>query len=211
VNPARPHPTRVTTAPACGTPWSRPPTTPATPTSHPRPTPPQTHTTPARLLVTIDHDTPTNSLTAEGIATTTADGIDLPPGVVRRLACDAEIIPAVLGSHGEVLDVGRLKPLVTAVIWIALVIRDRHCTFPDCTRPPIMCHAHHIRHWLNGEKTCLDNLALLCGHHHRIIHHTPWEIRLKKTDRKPEFQPPPKRTEQSQDNDNRIRHRPRQE
>ncbi len=54
-----------------------------------------------------------------------------------------------------------------------------------------MCHAHHLIHWADGGTTELDNLALLCGHHHRIIHHTPWEIRLNPTDRKPEFKPPP--------------------
>jgi hypothetical protein len=172
--------------------------------------PPETHTTPARLLITVDHDTLTNGLTAHGIATTQA-GIELPPAVVRRLACDAEIIPAVLGTHGEVLDIGRLKRLVTAVIWIALVITDRHCTFPGSTRPPIMCHAHHIIYWLNDGKTKLDNLALLCGHHHRVIHHTPWEIRLNQADRKPEFRPPPKRTQHSPDEDDWIRERPRLE
>ncbi len=150
--------------------------------------PPETHGTPARLLVTVDHDTLRG---AAGVGTT-ADGTDLPPDVIRRLACDAEIIPAVLGSHGEVLDVGRLRRLVTPAIWTALVVRDRHCTFPGCTRPPLMCHAHHLRHWINGGNTSLDNLALLCGHHHRVIHHTPWEIRLNPDDRQPEFLPPPK-------------------
>ncbi len=55
--------------------------------------PPETHGTPARLLVTVDHDTLRG---AAGVGTT-ADGTDLPPDVIRRLACDAEIIPAVLG------------------------------------------------------------------------------------------------------------------
>ncbi len=49
---------------------------------------------------------------------------------IRRLACDAEVISAVLGSQGEPLDVGRAKRLVTPAIWTALVIRDRHCAFP---------------------------------------------------------------------------------
>src|SRR4051812_35941549 len=149
--------------------------------------PPQTHATPARLLVTLDHATLRDAL---GVGTT-ADGTDLPPEVLRRLACDAEVTPAVLGSHSEVLDVGRLHRLVTPAIWTALVIRDRHCTFPGCTRPPLMCHAHHLRHRTNGGATSLDNLALLCGHHHRVIHHTPWQIRLNPEDRRPEFSPPP--------------------
>ncbi|MDX6357069.1 MAG: hypothetical protein QOH37_123, partial [Nocardioidaceae bacterium] len=153
--------------------------------------PPETHGARPRLLITLDHDTLKTGLEARGVATT-ADGLDLPAGVVRRLACDADLIPAVLGSRGEVLDVGRTRRLVTAVIWTALVLRDRHCTFPGCTRPPLMCHAHHLTHWLNGGKTSLANLALLCGHHHRVIHHTPWQIRLNPHDQRPEFQPPPK-------------------
>jgi hypothetical protein len=160
---------------------------------------PDSHATPPRLLVTLDHQTLKDELDAHGIATragttgvgTTADGTDLPPGVLRRLACDAEIIPAVLGTKREVLDVGRLRRLVTPTLWTALVVRDRHCTFPACTRPPIMCHAHHLRHWINGGTTSLDNLALLCGHHHRVIHHTPWQTRLNTDDRQPEFLPPP--------------------
>jgi Domain of unknown function (DUF222) len=102
--------------------------------------PPETHGTPARLLVTVDAKTLKTGLHAAGVGTT-ADGTELPPEALRRLACDAEIVPAVLGSDSEVLDVGRLRRLVTAAIWTALVLRDRHCTFPGCRRPPLMCHA----------------------------------------------------------------------
>ncbi len=152
---------------------------------------PDSHAVPARLLVTLDHQTLRDTLEARGVATT-ADGTDLPPDVIRRLACDAEVIPAVYGTRSEVLDVGRTRRLVTPAIWTALVIRDRDCTFPTCTRPPVMCHAHHLTHWTDGGDTSLDNLALLCGHHHRVIHHTPWDIRLNPDDRRPEYLPPPK-------------------
>jgi hypothetical protein len=135
------------------------------------------------------------------------DGTDLSAATIRRLACDAEIIPAVLGGQGEVLDVGRARRLVTAAIWIALVLRDRHCAFPGCDRPPVMCHAHHIWHWILGGGTKLSNLVLLCGHHHRTIHDSPWEVRLNPDDHKPEFLPPPKPdAEQTW-----TRHRPRRE
>ena len=153
--------------------------------------PPQTHGTPARLLITLDHHTLQHDLQTQGVGTT-GDGTDLPPATLRRLACDAEIIPAVLGGHSEVLDVGRTRRLVTPAQWTALILRDRHCTFPTCTRPPVMCHAHHLTHWADGGDTSLDNLALLCGRHHRVIHHTPWQIRLNPHDRQPEFLPPPK-------------------
>jgi hypothetical protein len=70
-----------------------------------------------------------------------------------------------------------------------------------------MCHAHHVTHWADGGVTALFNLVMLCGHHHRTVHDTPWEVRLNPTDAHPEFRPPPKRgVEQTW-----IRHRPRRE
>jgi hypothetical protein len=113
---------------------------------------------------------------ATGFATTDT-GEDLSCETARRLACDAEVLPVVLGKDSAVLDVGRMTRLVTAAIWYALVVRDRHCRFPGCTRPPVMCHAHHLIHWIDGGATSLDNLVLLCGHHHRLVHNGPWVIR----------------------------------
>src|SRR6478672_4645151 len=66
---------------------------------------------------------------------TTDDGLELTPAVVRRMACDADLIPIVLGTRGEVLDVGRTSRLVTPAIWRALVCRDRHCAFPAAPDP----------------------------------------------------------------------------
>ena len=159
--------------------------------------PPESHGAPARLMVTIAWDALRGRLAEDGVIGTagvglTGDGMELSASTVRRLACDAEVIPAVLDSHGEPLDVGRSRRLVTPAIWAALILRDRHCAFPGCDRPPLMCHAHHIRHWISGGQTKLDNLVLLCGHHHRVIHHTAWKIRINAGDRKPEFQPPGK-------------------
>jgi len=123
---------------------------------------------------------------------TTEDGAELSPATVRRLACDADLIPVTLGTRGQVLDVGRANRLVTPAIWTALVCRDAHCTFPGCTRPPVMCQAHHITHWADHGETRLSNLVLVCGHHHRTLHHTPWQVRINPHDGRPEFQPPPK-------------------
>ena len=155
-----------------------------TPTCRRRPTaPPPGCWSPSTL------DALKTGLAEAAVTGTTADDTELSIATIRRLACDAEIIPAVLGTQGEALDVGRASRLVTAAIWVALVLRDRHCAFPGCDRPPLMCHAHHIRHWINGGETKLSNLVLLCGHHHRVIHHTPWEVRLNPDDHQPEFLP----------------------
>ncbi len=87
------------------------------------------------------------------------------------------------------LDVGRTNRLVTPVIWRALVCRDRHCAFPGCTRPPVMGHATTSSTGPTTEKPASEPGAAL-RHHHRTIHHTPWQVRLNPTDGKPEFLPP---------------------
>ena len=118
---------------------------------------PDQHGAKPRFTVTITLD----ELRA-GLGTATLEtGDTISVAAVRRLACDAEVIPAVLGSHGEVLDVGRTQRLVTPGIWKALTLRDRHCRFPGCRRMPLACDAHHLHHWADGGPTSLDNLVLL--------------------------------------------------
>lgn len=147
---------------------------------------PESHGGVPQVVVTMDHD---DLKGGAGEATTTL-GEDLDPTTVRRMACDADVIATVLGADGSVLDVARTQRLVTAAIWVALVVRDQHCAFPGCRRPPVMCHAHHVVHWVDDGPTCLDNLVLLCGTHHRIVHGTPWRVRLSGSDRRPEFRAP---------------------
>ncbi|WP_050670034.1 HNH endonuclease signature motif containing protein [Luteipulveratus halotolerans] len=100
----------------------------------------------------------------------TATGEVLSPTEVRRHACDAGIIPMVLGSRGEVLDVGVESRLFTPGQRRALWRRDGGCTFPGCTIPAQWCDAHHVRHWVHGGRTDLSNAALLCGRHHTTVH-----------------------------------------
>jgi hypothetical protein len=108
----------------------------------------------------------------------TTDGHYLDPATARRVACDAAIIPVVLGSAGEPLDVGRSQRLFPASIRRALVVRDKGCAWPGCHRPPEWCDGHHITPWSAGGKTSLDSGVLLCGRHHRIIHRGDYEIRM---------------------------------
>ncbi|MEV0269257.1 DUF222 domain-containing protein [Hamadaea sp. NPDC050747] len=113
----------------------------------------------------------------------------LTPETVRRLACDAMIIPTVLGGDGQVLDVGRARRLIDGPLRRALVLRDKGCAFPGCDRPPQWCHGHHLKAWADGGDTCLANSVLLCAFHHREIHHGHWEVRIR-PDGFPEFLPP---------------------
>ncbi|MCO5308198.1 MAG: HNH endonuclease [Austwickia sp.] len=98
-------------------------------------------------------------------------GTPLTPATVRRLACDARIIPAVLGTDGAVLDLGRASRLASPDQVRYLRLRDGCCTFPGCDRPSSWCEAHHLREWTTdlGE-TNVDNLALLCTRHHTDVH-----------------------------------------
>ncbi|MET8041638.1 DUF222 domain-containing protein [Micromonospora sp. NPDC005215] len=140
---------------------------------------------PAQLVVTTGFDELTRQLHAGALDV----GLRLTPDTVRRLACDAAILPAVLGGAGQVLDVGRQRRLVSGPLRRALVLRDGGCAFPGCDRPPRWCAAHHIRHWADGGPTSLDNSVLLCGHHHRHLHQTEWAVRLG-DDGRPDFVPP---------------------
>ncbi len=118
------------------------------------------------------------------------DGSPISAETARRLACDAMVLPVVLGSRGEVLDVGREQRLFTGPIRRALALRDGGCAFPGCTRPSRWCDGHHIVHWADHGPTSVDNGVLLCGVHHRLLHHGDWQVRLNPADRLPEFIPP---------------------
>ena len=125
-----------------------------------------------------------------------ADGTQLTAGQLRQYACDAGILPVILGGPSGVLDVGRAQRLVTPDIRHALHVRDRGCVFPGCDRPAADCDAHHITPWAQGGSTSLSNLCLLCRHHHNLLEpdrkRAPglqWEIRIS-TDGISEVIPP---------------------
>ncbi len=120
----------------------------------------------------------------------TATGEDLTIEVIRRIACDAGITPIITDTLGVPLAVGRESRTMTPAIWAALMARDLGCVFPGCTRPAAWCHGHHIRHWIDGGETSLENGALLCHFHHDVVHHQGWQIQLG-PDGHPELIPPP--------------------
>ncbi len=68
----------------------------------------------------------------------------LSPSAVRRLACEAGIVPMVLGARSEVLDLGYTQRLITPAQRRALAARDQGCSYPGCTVPPMWCEAHHV-------------------------------------------------------------------
>ena len=123
-------------------------------------------------------------------------GEPLAPGEIRRMACDCDLLPAAFGGPSQLLDVGRTMRLVSGDLRQAVHLRDRGCTFPGCDRPPRVCEAHHLVPWVEGGPTALENLALLCRHHHALVEPDPrsapgarWEARMG-ADGVPEFLPP---------------------
>ena len=149
----------------------------------------------AKIVVTIDYDTLAGRLAIDalrrdapagpqrqppagseagparsGPGRVSGTGDVLSPSTVRRLACDASLIAAVLGRQGAPLDVARRHRLVTPAIRTALVLRDHGCSFPGCTVPAAWTDAHHVTHWVDGGPTSIGNLALLCRRHHTYVH-----------------------------------------
>ena len=126
------------------------------------------------ISITIDY----NDLAA-ATANATGDmifGDNLSAATVRRLACDAQILPIVLGTKSQPLDVGTTQRLVTRPMRSALNARDKGCVI--CNAPPIQCEAHHIISWLDGGITAISNLALLCKRDHLDLHSGHWQIRI---------------------------------
>jgi hypothetical protein len=127
--------------------------------------------TKSQLFVTVDLETLRGGLRGAGVAVGGPEaGTLLAPETVRRLACDATIIPTVLGTAGAVVDLGSEVRLFTAAQVKRLWLRDRHCTYPGCDMPGQWADAHHLVHWADGGPTDLSNAALLCERHHTIVH-----------------------------------------
>ncbi|MEO7421043.1 MAG: DUF222 domain-containing protein, partial [Ornithinibacter sp.] len=100
----------------------------------------------------------------------TATGTILSPEVLRRISCEADLIPYVLGTAGEDLDQGMVVRLFTRAQRRRLWRRDRGCTYPGCTAPAAWTKAHHVRHWADGGPSDIHNAALLCQRHHTLVH-----------------------------------------
>ncbi|KAA5825234.1 DUF222 domain-containing protein, partial [Saccharopolyspora hirsuta] len=146
------------------------------------------------LTVTIDYNDLQQQVQA---AHTTAPGgagmLDgtgqyLSPQTIRRIACDCDVLPIVLGGDSLPLDVGASQRTAPAYLRAALLARDGACAFPGCDHPPGTPQAHHIQHWVDGGPTALHNMVMLCAHHHRTIHNQHWHITLHHG--RPQFTPP---------------------
>jgi hypothetical protein len=90
--------------------------------------------------------------------------------VARRMACDSGVNRIITDGASQVLDAGRTNRTVNPGQARAIIHRDRHCRYLGCSSPPWSCEVHHVAHWIHGGQSDLKNLALLCWHHHDLIH-----------------------------------------
>ena len=95
--------------------------------------------------------------------------------VARRLACDAKVLVSADGSDGRSLNLGRTRRDPSDAQRLEIRRRDKGCRFPGCTHTEFT-DVHHVRHWVDGGLTDLDNLVELCDQHHRCVHEMGWKI-----------------------------------
>ncbi len=128
----------------------------------------------ATIVVTIDHAKLTAGV-GEAVLTT---GTTVSPRQVRRLACNAGLLPLMLDGDSAILDLGRSRRLFDRYQRIALAVRDQGCIFAGCQRPAAWSEAHHITPWQHGGPTNLTNGCLLCNFHHHLVHGGEWAVAM---------------------------------
>jgi hypothetical protein len=105
-----------------------------------------------------------------GTAALGFDGDQITAAEARRMACNADLVPVVLGTGSEILDLGRTARLAHPIQHRALRLRDKCCQAEDCDAPAAWTEAHHLKPWSEGGQTNLANMVLLCPSDHRRIH-----------------------------------------
>lgn len=139
-------------------------------TDHPGRPGPDRPATPGVSSETGSDLTDLAAILAAGPATWQDGTGPVPPSVLRRIAADGELTRIVFGPASQVIDVGRAQRTFTGARRKAVIARDRHCVWPDCTAPPEIGQIHHaVTHWADGGGTDTDNAALLCWFHHQHV------------------------------------------
>jgi hypothetical protein len=154
----------------------------------------------AQLMVVIPYEQLLDRACERGVL---MDGTAVSPGELRLLACQADLIPVVLGTDSTVLDVGRVHRLAPPALRLAVALRDGGCAFPGCTMPMWHCDVHHVTPWQLGGPTTMGNVVALCHPHHSLVEPAPpvrlpdgtfqtvdqWQVRIDSRGL-PEFIPP---------------------
>ena len=139
----------------------------------------------ATLISTADWDAVNQKLAEARLL----DGTPLPLDEAMRLACNADVIPAVFDRKSLELRVGRKLRSASEAQRAALIIRDQRCI--GCGQSAAWCEVHHIHEWSKGGPTDIDNLVLVCIPCHHQIHDDNWDVHRHRNGRY-ELRPPPR-------------------
>ena len=129
----------------------------------------------ATVVVTMTIDSLMGGLAAAALDT----GEVISASAARRLACEAGVIPMVLGGTSEVLDIGRRRRFHTKAQRLAIAQRDKTCVVGGCDAPPSRCHVHHVIAWSEGGGTSVKDGRLYCSAHHAMVHDPKRSGRLR--------------------------------
>jgi Domain of unknown function (DUF222)/HNH endonuclease len=129
------------------------------------------------ITVLVDWHTLSCGVHEHGICET-SDGTPLPVDTVRRLCCQAEVLPVVLNGSGQILDQGRSARTVNRQQRRALRAMHRTCGHPTCQVRFDQCAIHHVVWWRNGGATDIENLLPLCSAHHHLVHEGGWTLTM---------------------------------
>ncbi|MCB0991459.1 MAG: HNH endonuclease, partial [Acidimicrobiales bacterium] len=100
----------------------------------------------------------------------TVDGAQVPASIARGILCRAQINAWFQQADRRLLDLAYDVDYATPTQRLALATRDSTCRWKHCNTEATRCEAHHLHHREHGGTTNLDNLALLCPHHHDRLH-----------------------------------------
>ena len=125
----------------------------------------------------VIHVGPALASAGDALEATLEDGTPVSAETLRRVACDGGVVVGAVDHSGQILDVGRRTRAIPTAVRRALLMRDRHCRFPGCANRAFL-HGHHVRHWIHGGRTALDNLLTLCSFHHRQVHEGGFRVCL---------------------------------
>ena len=121
---------------------------------------------PVEVMIHIDAGTLTGALGANGV----------PAETCRRLLCDAGVIPVLNDEHGNPVQAGRKHRVFAGALRRALLARaGGSCQFPGCTNTRYL-DGHHVRHWIDGGETTIENGLILCTRHHTLVHEGAFRI-----------------------------------
>ncbi len=126
------------------------------------------------LVVRVDLDALLRGQVEAGEACEIDNQGPIPVAMARDLASDS-YLRLVFHRSGDIRAVSHFGRTINARLRTALAHRDRHCVVPGCG-VPYGLEIDHVIPFAQGGPTALDNLALLCHHHHYLKTYEGWTL-----------------------------------